>query len=53
MYIYDNPNPINKRVDDCVIRALSIIFDEEWLTIYDDLSDLGREMYEPSISNNV
>lgn len=53
MYIYDNPNPVNKRVDDCVIRALAIIFDEEWLTIYDDLSDLGREMYEPSISNNV
>lgn len=53
MFIQANSNPVNKLVDDCVIRALSIIMDKPWLFIYDELSDLGREMYEPSISNNV
>ncbi len=53
MWINENPNPQKKLVDDCVIRALSIILDKPWEFIYDELSDLGREMYEPSISNNV
>lgn len=53
MWIEANPNPVNKLVDDCVIRALSIIFDVDWLTIFDDLTDIGRSIFEPSISNNV
>ncbi len=53
MWINENPNTQKKLVDDCVIRALSIILDKPWEFIYDELSDLGREMYEPSISNNV
>ena len=53
MWIYENPNPMKKRTDDCVIRALSIILDKSWETIYDDLCDIGREMYEIPISNTV
>ena len=53
MWIEANPNPVNKLVDDCVIRALSIIFDVDWLTIFDDLTDIGRSIFEPPISNNV
>ena len=53
MWINENPNPVKKLTDDCVIRALSIILEKPWEFIYDELSDLGREMYEPPISNTV
>ena len=53
MWIEANPNPVNKLVDDCVIRAISIILDRPWLDVYDELSDIGRSIYEPEISNNV
>ena len=53
MWIEANPNPVNKLVDDCVIRALSIILNEDWLYIYDELTAIGRSLYEPEISNNV
>jgi len=53
MWIEANPNPVNKLVDDCVIRALSIILDRDWLSVYDELTDIGRAIYEPEISNNV
>lgn len=53
MYIYANPNPVKKQTGDCVIRAISILLDEDWLTIYDELTDLGREMYANSVANDV
>lgn len=53
MWIKANPNPLKKLVDDCVIRALSIIYNESWDYIYDELSELGKIMKEPSISNTV
>lgn len=53
MFIYENPNPGNRRVGDCVIRALSILLDCSWNNIYDDLSDLGREMFDLPSSNEV
>lgn len=53
MYIYYNTNPSSKKVGDCVVRALSTILKKRWIEIYDDLTDLGREMYDMPSSNEV
>lgn len=53
MYIYANPNPGNKTVGDCVIRALSLLLDLSWDQVYDELTDLGHEMYDMPSSNQV
>ena len=46
MWIEANPNPVNKLVDDCVIRAISIILDRPWLDVYDELYDIGRSIFQ-------
>ena len=43
MWIRTNPNPKNKHVSDCVIRAICIAFNESWYYIYDELCKVGRE----------
>ena len=30
MYIYTNPNPINRKIGDCVIRAIAIATETTW-----------------------
>ena len=35
------------------MRALCKLFDEDWLTMYDRLTDTGREMYDMPSSNAV
>ena len=52
-YIYSNPNPGNKIVGDCVIRGISRVLNKPWECIYDDIADLGREMYDMPSSNAV
>lgn len=42
MWIDINPNPKNKLVPDCVVRALSIALDMSWYQVYDDLCIQGR-----------
>lgn len=42
MWIFKNPNPKNKYVPDCVIRAVSIALDIPWYRVYDELTDVGR-----------
>lgn len=42
MWVKANPNPQNNEVPDCVVRALSIAFNEDWYQIYDDLCAMGR-----------
>ena len=37
-YIYENRNPFNKRVGDCVIRAISKVMDMPWDDVAIDLS---------------
>ena len=37
-YIYENRNPLNKRVGDCVIRAISTVKDMPWDDVAIDLS---------------
>lgn len=40
-YIYYNPNPLNKDEDDCVVRAITRLFDSDWDTVYMRLSIQG------------
>lgn len=41
-FIYYNPNPLDKRTSDCVVRAVSRLFEISWDDAYDDLSDQGK-----------
>ena len=53
-YEYTNPHPESKKnLGDCVYRALSIATGKDWLTIYDELSALGREMLAPPNDTTV
>lgn len=52
-FIYYNPNPANKSVGDCVIRALSVVLNDSWENIYADLTMQGRFMYDMPNANNV
>ena len=53
MFVYANPNPNNSLVGDCVIRAISIALDQDWLTTYDDITSKGRILYDMPSSNSV
>lgn len=47
-FIYTNPHPTGaKRLGDCVYRAISIATGKDWLTVYDELTMLGRELLAP------
>ena len=52
-FIYYNPNPANRSVGDCVVRALSVAFNDSWENIYADLTMQGRFMYDMPNANNV
>jgi len=43
MWIFANPNPSQKQVPDCVIRAISIALNRDWYQVYDELCWLGRQ----------
>lgn len=53
MYIYYNPNPDNKYVGDCVIRAISKLMGMRWEDVYIDLSMQGFSMHDMPNSNSV
>lgn len=53
MYVFENPNPMNKRVGDCVIRALSIGLEQSWNDIYYQLSAYGYDAKDMPSSNAV
>ena len=44
MYKFYNPNPKNRLVDDCVIRAISKITHESWDNIYIGVTMSGFDM---------
>lgn len=52
-YVYYNPNPYNKSVGDCVVRALTILFNDSWDNIYADLTMQGHFMKDMPNSNAV
>jgi len=53
MFVYANPNPDNKVVGDCVVRAISILLGMPWEEVYDDLAEQGRIMHDMPSSNEV
>lgn len=42
MYQYYNNNPHNRYIDDCTIRAISVLTNRTWNDIYDELSDFAN-----------
>lgn len=53
MYKYYNPNPYGKAVGDCVVRALTILLDDDWHNVYADLTMQGSFMGDMPSSNVV
>lgn len=53
MYIPFQNNPLNKRTDDCVVRALSKALNKPWEEVYIDLCLKGLEMADWGNNNEV
>lgn len=53
MWIYSNPNPDKKLVDDCVIRAICLLTNKDWDTVYTALAFQGLLMRDMPSSNAV
>lgn len=53
MYIEHNVNPANKRVGDCVIRAISTVLEQDWDSIYIDVILEGFAVKDMPSSNYV
>lgn len=52
-YIYFNPNPLGKRVGDCVIRAIAKLTRQDWETVYLGITTTGYELCDMPSSNAV
>lgn len=52
-YVAYNSNPMNKRVGDCVIRAISFATDQSWDDTYLGILIKGYVMKDMPSSNNV
>lgn len=52
-YIYFNPNPLGKRVGDCVIRAIAKFTSQDWATVYIGITTTGYELCDMPSSNAV
>ena len=53
IWLYANPNPANKQVPDCVVRAISIATGKGWKTVYRELCKTGWEEFDMPSSNAV
>lgn len=53
MFVIFNPNPNNKRVGDCVVRAISKAVDLSWEDTYIELTIQGYIMGDLLSSNSV
>lgn len=52
-FIYSNPNPSGKNVGDCVIRAISICMDKDWIDAYTEVCLQGLTDHDMPSSNAV
>ena len=43
MYKYYNANPHGRHIDDCTLRAISLLTDRDWHEVYDELSYLANQ----------
>ena len=53
MWKQHNENPINKRVGDCVIRAISTALGQDWETTFCQLCVQGMMLFDLPSSNAV
>lgn len=53
MFVKFNPNPIHKRVGDCVIRAISKALDQTWEQTYAGVVLKGFELADMPSANHV
>ena len=53
MFVYYNANPAGRLVGDCVIRALTVVFNDSWRRIYADLTMMGYFSYDMPNANAV
>lgn len=53
MYVEYNPNPKQKRVGDCVIRAICKVLDMDWETVFCGLATEGYIEKDVISSNSV
>ena len=54
MWIEANPNPANKQVPDCVIRAICIALNKSWLEVSDELYfNFARREYSVTCDDNI
>jgi len=53
MWIETNPNPLDKRVGDCAIRAIAIAEDLSWDEAFDDLTEYAKILKNLQNANEV
>lgn len=53
MFINQNLNPMNKRTDDCVVRAIAKALDIDWKSAYTMLSAHGLKLADGFSKNYV
>lgn len=53
MYVFYNPNPFNKKIGDCVIRAICKVTNSDWDKVYLDICNKGYKMKDMPSSNSV
>jgi len=41
---YYNANPLGKETSDCVVRAITLLLDSDWDTVYKDLYEIGYRL---------
>lgn len=52
-FVYFNPNPRNKKVDDCVVRAIAAVSEQDWDSVYTGLVFQGFVLKNMPSSNSV
>lgn len=52
-YSFVNPNPKDKKVGDCTVRAIALATDQTWEDVYLDLCLKGYTMCDMPSSNDV
>lgn len=53
MYRELNVNPLQRRADDCTIRAISTALNEPWEKVYADICIEGLKLYDMPSANHV
>lgn len=53
MWVQYNPNPFNKNVGDCVVRAISKALELDWESAYAGLTTMGFALGDMPSANHV